>query len=85
MFAIPIAGLSQLPARPPAWVRAAAASGFLMTLLYVTLSVLPIVTVNSRLTFAAKICGVIALTNAVGFAIYHRLNFSISARRQRHS
>lgn len=72
MFAIPIAGLSRAAERTPTWIRLAAASGFLMTLLYVTLSVLPIVTVTSRLVFALKICGVIAVTNAIGLAIYAR-------------
>lgn len=72
MFAIPIVGLSQSPERTPAWIKVAAASGFLMTLLYVTLSVLPIVSVSSRLVFALKICGVIAVANAIGLAIYAR-------------
>jgi amino acid transporter len=71
MFAIPIVGLRKA-ARPPLWIRIAASSGFLMTLLYVTLSVLPIVTVNNRAIFAAKICAVIVGTNVIGLAIYAR-------------
>src|SRR5262249_3030972 len=69
MFAIPLAS-RRIGSRPPLWLKAAALSGFLMTLLYATLSVLPIVAVASRLTFALKICGVIAATNAIGLAIY---------------
>jgi amino acid transporter len=72
MFAIPIAGLRGSEERTPLWIRIAAASGFLMTLLYVTLSVLPIVIVSSRLVFALKICGLIAVTNAIGLALYMR-------------
>jgi hypothetical protein len=41
-----------------------------MTALYVTLSILPIIDVESRLVFAAKICGLIAATNLVGAAIF---------------
>jgi amino acid transporter len=72
MFAIPLAGLRDRAERPPLWLRAAALSGFLMTALYVTLSILPIVQVESRLVFASKICGLIAATNAVGVAIFLR-------------
>ncbi len=72
MFAIPIVGLAHSSEKTPLWIKVAATSGFLMTLLYVTLSVLPIVSVNSRLTFALKIGGVIGATNAIGLAIYAR-------------
>ncbi|HWP71542.1 MAG TPA: hypothetical protein VNM36_10590, partial [Gemmatimonadaceae bacterium] len=44
--------------------------GFLMTLLYVTLSVLPIIPVGSRTAFAAKITGLIVVANLVGVALY---------------
>ena len=72
MFAIPIVGLRGRADRPPLWLRAAALSGFLMTALYVTLSILPIVPVESRVVFAAKICGLIVATNAVAIAIFRR-------------
>ena len=51
-------------------VRIASASGFLMTLLYVALSIFPIVDVGSRALFTAKICGVIVVGNLVGIAIF---------------
>jgi glutamate:GABA antiporter len=70
MFAIPLAGLRHRVERPPLWLRAAAVSGFLMTALYVTLSILPIVQVESRLVFAAKICTLIAVTNVIGAGIF---------------
>jgi amino acid transporter len=69
MFAIPIAGVLG-PARAPVWLKAAAASGFLMTLAFVVLSILPIVQVENRVVFALKISAVIVLTNAVGLAIF---------------
>jgi amino acid transporter len=70
MFAIPLVGLRGSAAPPPAWLRAASLSGFLMTALYVTLSILPIIQVDSRLVFAAKICGLVIAANAVGAAIF---------------
>jgi len=72
MFAIPIAGIRRV--RAPIWLRIASASGFLMTLAFVVLSILPIVQVESWLTFALKISTVIVLTNAIGFAIFVRSN-----------
>jgi hypothetical protein len=70
MFAIPLAGLKQIERRPPMWLRAAALSGFLMTLLYVVLSVFPIIPVGSRLSFTSKIIGLVVLANLIGCAIF---------------
>ena len=67
MFAIPIAGVAS-----PPWLKVCAISGFLTTLLFIVLSMLPIVQVASWLSFAAKISLVIVLTNAVGFAVFAR-------------
>ncbi len=72
MFALPIVGLRHSATPAPRWLKLAATSGFAMTLLYVTLSILPIVTVASPLVFSLKICGVIAVTNVIGFALYRR-------------
>jgi amino acid transporter len=80
MFAIPIAGLRQNREQRPVWLQVSAASGFLMTLMYVTLSILPIVTVTSRLTFALKISAVIVLANAVGAVIFLRARSRSSLR-----
>jgi amino acid transporter len=51
-------------------VRIVSASGFLMTLLYVALSIFPIVEVGSRALFTTKICGVILIGNLIGVAIF---------------
>ena len=79
MFAIPLIGLRGLKPRPPIWLRASALSGLLMTLLFVALSVVPIIEVESRLTFAVKISGLIVTTNVIGLAIY------LMAKRSRHT
>jgi amino acid transporter len=67
MFAIPIAGVAS-----PLWLKLAAASGFLSTLAFVALSILPIVQVESWLVFALKISAVIVVSNGVGWMIYSR-------------
>lgn len=70
MFAVPLIGLKGTGQRPPIWLKLAAGSGLLMTLLYISLSVVPIVQVESRLSFALKIGGLIIVTNILGFVIY---------------
>ena len=77
LFAIPLFGLRGLRPRPPAWLRACALSGLAMTLLYVAVSIVPIIEVQSRWQFALKISGLIAVTNALGLAIY------LAARKRR--
>ncbi|PZR75561.1 MAG: amino acid permease [Chthoniobacterales bacterium] len=79
MFAIPLLGLRSLEPAPPWWLRLAAASGFLMTLLYVGLSVFPIITVKNNLAFTLKISGVIVAANVLGAAIF----LAARARRAR--
>jgi len=70
MFAIPLFGLRGITPRPPFWLQACALSGLLMTVLYVALSIVPIIQVESRGMFALKIGGLIVLTNVLGWAIY---------------
>jgi amino acid transporter len=70
MFAIPLFGVSGVSTGAPWWLKLAALSGFIMTLLYVGLSVLPIVQVDSRLLFAAKVGGVILLANVIGAVVF---------------
>jgi amino acid transporter len=70
MFAIPLFGLRAAGVKPPVWLKIAAFSGFAMTLLYVALSIVPIIEVESRLAFAAKIGGLIVGTNLIGFFLY---------------
>ena len=41
-----------------------------MTLLFVVLSILPIIQVESRLIFALKISSLIVVTNLIGVAIF---------------
>lgn len=70
LFAIPICGLRQLKSRAPLWLRIAAGVGFLVTLLYTVLTIFPIVDVQSRLWFGAKIIIVSVAANLVGGVIF---------------
>ena len=69
MFAVPLIGLKGANVRVPLWLKIAAFSGFLMTLLDVALSIVPIIQVESRLMFAVKFGGLIVITNVIGLAI----------------
>jgi amino acid transporter len=70
MFAIPIFGLRSSTTAVPTWLKIAAISGLLMTLLYVALSVVPIINVENRLSFAAKIGGLTIVMNVIGVIIF---------------
>ncbi len=76
MFAIPLFGLRGVAPRPPLWLKVACTSGLLMTLLYITLSIFPIIKVESVATFAFKVSAVIIVMNLVGIGIL------VSARRR---
>ena len=69
MFAIPLVGLRGVTPQPPWWLKGAAWSGLLMTVLYTVLSLFPIIQVASVATFALKITLVIVLLNLVGVGI----------------
>ena len=70
LFAIPLFGARNLQRKPPLWLKIASASGFMMSLLYSTLSVFPIIEVASWRLFALKIITVILVANVIGVAIY---------------
>ena len=67
MFAIPLAD-----SRTPGWLKIAALSGFATTFVFVVISILPIVQVESRWLFATKITAVIVIANAIGVMIFKR-------------
>jgi len=69
-FAIPLVSPKQKGLRPGAWLRLGAASGFLVTLLFVLLSVQPVIPVTSKLGYFLKIVVVVVGANFVGWMIY---------------
>ncbi len=70
LFALPICGLRRLQTRAPFWLKAVSAIGGLTTLLYIVFTIIPIVEVESRAWFAAKIIIVTVATQLVGALIY---------------
>jgi glutamate:GABA antiporter len=70
MFAIPFLSPKHRGLRPRLWLRLAAVSGFLMTLLYVVLSIFPIIDVQSSWGYSVKIASVVLGANALGWVIY---------------
>ena len=70
LFAIPFLSPTSRGLRPGLWLRLAAVSGFLMTLLFVALSVFPIIEVESSSHYSLKIAGVVLGANFIGWMIY---------------
>jgi glutamate:GABA antiporter len=70
LFAIPIVAVNRLPERPPLWLRAAAVSGFAVSLLYSVLSVFPIIDVASWQVFALKIIVTLVIIELLGLGLY---------------
>jgi amino acid transporter len=73
LFAIPLVG-----GEAPVGVKIASISGLGMTLLYIGLSIFPIIEVGNRFWFTAKIGGVVIVGNLIGYAI-----FEIAEHRRR--
>ncbi len=70
LFAIPIVAMKRFGAKAPWWLKAAATLGFLMSVVGAFFTVFPIIDVQSRFLFAAKIIAVVIAANAIGAAIY---------------
>jgi amino acid transporter len=81
LFAIPVVAFRGTggEARLPLWLRVASVSGFAVTVLYVVLSIFPIIDVASWLSFALKISAVVIGLNVVGAALF------FAERRRRES
>jgi amino acid transporter len=70
LFAIPIVAMKRFGAKAPLWLKVAAALGFVVSLIGAFYTVFPIIAVESRFWFAAKIIAVVLIANAVGVLIY---------------
>ena len=70
MFAIPLLAPKQKGIRPRWWLRVAAVCGFLVTLLFVLLSVFPIIPVVSEAGYAIKTVAVVLGANVLGLLVY---------------
>ena len=70
LFAVPLLARKDLGIRPPIWLRVAAVSGFLVTLLYLVLSIFPIIEVQDTARYSIKTASVILGANVIGMALY---------------
>jgi glutamate:GABA antiporter len=81
LFALPLAGFRGEKITMGFWLRVVAASGFLVTLLFVALSIFPIIDVESRATYTMKIGGIILGANLLGLCILLLEKRTARARR----
>jgi amino acid transporter len=72
LFALPLLGKTALRAQLPAWVKVASLAGLASSLVSLVIAVYPIVDVTSRAEYAAKICTVVVIANALGVLLYRR-------------
>jgi amino acid transporter len=72
LFAIPVLAGKQSSLRGPRWMKMLASFGFLMTLLFVVLSIFPIIPVASQSAYSAKTVAVIVLANLAGLLLYRK-------------
>ena len=70
LFAIPLFGMKSFGVKAPVWLKVACASGFVVSVIYIGFTVVPIIEVESRLRFAVKIISVVVLANAIGVTVY---------------
>lgn len=70
LFAIPVLANKNRSLRGRGWLRALAVSGFGMTLLFVILSVFPIIPVASQTAYTQKTVAVLVLANLGGLLLY---------------
>ena len=70
LFAIPLFGMKALGVKAPWWLKIACASGFIVTLIYIRFSIMPITDVENPLAFALKVGVTVVIANVIGLAIY---------------
>ena len=70
LFAIPLFGMKALGVNSPWWLKLACASGFIVTLIYIRYSIVPITEVEDLGTFALKIIVTVLIANVVGVGLY---------------
>jgi amino acid transporter len=70
LFAIPLFGMKALGVKAPWWLKIACASGFIVTLIYIRYSIVPITTVENLQSFGLKIIVTVVVANVVGVGLY---------------
>jgi amino acid transporter len=70
LFAIPLFGSAALRRKLPGWLKVTALAGLVSSLVALCISAYPVVEVVSRAAFAAKICGLVVVSNMGGVLLY---------------
>lgn len=70
LFAIPLVAIKRFGVKAPLWLRVAALSGFVVSVVACAFSLVPVTHVSSRLMFAVKIAAVVMGANTIGVALY---------------
>lgn len=70
MFALPLFGRQRQILKPALWLQAASVSGFIMTAMYLVLSLFPIIDVPRPLLFTAKIGGFVLACQLAAAALF---------------
>jgi len=78
LFAVPLFAAHRIGLRAPLWLKAASASGLVVSLLGLALTIVPIVEVVSPFAFAAKLVAITLVFNLIGVALFY-----LGRRRQR--
>jgi hypothetical protein len=84
LFAIPIFSPKSLGLRPTLWLRITALFGLLSTLLFVVLSVFPVVTLENPWRYSVKIASVVIGANLLGLIAYLASQRSATHNGQRY-
>lgn len=79
MFLIPLVVGNRFGKRPGPWLKLAALSGLLTTILHGALSVFPIINVANPFLFGVKILASAAFVNLVGYLIYRQSRRRVAA------
>jgi amino acid transporter len=69
-FAIPLVSAKEKGLRPKPWLQLGSATGFMVTLLFVLLSVQPVIPVASKLVYLLKVVVVVVGANVLGWIFY---------------
>jgi glutamate:GABA antiporter len=70
LFAIPLVAMKRFGARAPFWLKLAAASGFIVSVIAGFYTMIPITRVDSPGLFAGKIGAVVIVANGIGIALF---------------
>jgi amino acid transporter len=70
LFAIPLVAIKRFGVSAPFWLKVAAVSGFVVSVVAGYFSLIPITRVDNPLGFALKIIVVVVAANAIGVALY---------------